>query len=200
MDIPTLQVYENQAREFAARHRLIEPEPVYAAIRSCFRPGESSADVGCGSGRDVAWLNANGYPAVGYDASPQMLAEATRVYPQCEFRLGSLPLLADVPDGQFANVLCSAVLMHLGREELAIAARSLARITRPEGRLIVTFRVSRCDDERESDGRLFTALTPEQVGSLLEEAGFQLLLTGRSAEPARPEVVWHRLVAERIAL
>jgi len=28
-----------------------------------------TADIGCGSGREVAWLNANGFPAVGFDAS-----------------------------------------------------------------------------------------------------------------------------------
>ena len=33
-------------------------------------------DIGCGSGREVAWLNASGFPAAGFDASEGLLAEA----------------------------------------------------------------------------------------------------------------------------
>ena len=37
-----------------------------------FHRGESTADIGAGSGRDLAWLVANGFPAVGYEPSAGM--------------------------------------------------------------------------------------------------------------------------------
>ncbi len=71
-DLQTLQVYDERAEEFAARHHSTPPaslERLYQAIRGFFHPGAPTADIGCGSGRDTAWLVANGYPAVGYDVS-----------------------------------------------------------------------------------------------------------------------------------
>ena len=67
MDKTTLAVYESAAPAFVQRW-LAEEEPadVYALFRQFFRPG-LTADIGSGSGRDAAWLTANGFPAIGYD-------------------------------------------------------------------------------------------------------------------------------------
>ena len=45
------------------------PVDLQEVVTRFFIKGGSSADIGCGSGREVAWLNANGFPAVGFDAS-----------------------------------------------------------------------------------------------------------------------------------
>ena len=60
MDKTTLDVYDSAAPAFVQRW-LAEEEPadVYALFRQFFRPG-LTADIGSGSGRDAAWLTANG--------------------------------------------------------------------------------------------------------------------------------------------
>ena len=67
MDKTTLAVYDAAAPAFVQRW-LTEDEPadLYALFRQFFRPG-LTADIGSGSGRDAAWLTANGFPAIGYD-------------------------------------------------------------------------------------------------------------------------------------
>jgi SAM-dependent methyltransferase len=115
--------------------RRIAPETIFAGLPGIFHPGAPTADIGCGSGRDVAWLRDLGNQAVGYDASEGMLREARAAYPGIDVRHDSLPELASIPDGAYANVLCSAVLMHLPREDLITAAINLARILAPGGRL-----------------------------------------------------------------
>jgi len=69
MDKTTLAVYDAAAPAFVQRW-LTENEPadLYALFRQFFRPG-LTADIGSGSGRDAAWLTANGFPAIGYDLS-----------------------------------------------------------------------------------------------------------------------------------
>jgi 2-polyprenyl-3-methyl-5-hydroxy-6-metoxy-1,4-benzoquinol methylase len=59
-----------------AEERRTTLERVYQAIHGFFHLGASTADIGCGPGRDTAWLSANGYSVVGYDASEPMLAQA----------------------------------------------------------------------------------------------------------------------------
>src|SRR5262245_37305730 len=154
MDARTVEVYDERALDFAARHRAAEPTPLYRFILGFFHAGQPSADIGCGSGRDVAWLNEQGFPTIGYDASEKMLEEAGAAYPGLDFRQAALPDLAGIEDASIDNVLCSAVLMHLPREELITAVLALARILKSLGRLVLAVRESQFDTDREPDGRL----------------------------------------------
>lgn len=172
MDAQTLLVYESRAAEFCARYRATEPRALYGLIEGFFLRGAPTADVGCGSGRDVAWLSRNGFPCVGYDGSPAMITEARNAYPGIDVRQALLPDLVGVEDGGFANVLCSATIMHLPQEDLIGAVLNLARILAPGGRLILTYRASRTSGEREPDGRLFASIPAGRMTLLLESAGF----------------------------
>ena len=118
MDRETVQAYERGAAEIAARHRAITPAELHRLILGFFHAAQPTADIGCGGGRDVAWLTHQGFPAVGYDASEEMLRAARAFYPEPEFHCDRLPDLPTVPDQAFANGLCSGVLMHLPREHL----------------------------------------------------------------------------------
>ncbi len=53
-----------------------------------------------------------------------------------------LPELATIRDHRYQNVLCSAVLMHVQRENLIGVALNLARILQRVGRLILSYRAS----------------------------------------------------------
>jgi SAM-dependent methyltransferase len=67
MDRFTIDAYDKDARSFADEwHAQPAPTDLHDLIRRFFHRG-STADIGCGSGREVAWLNAHGYPAAGYD-------------------------------------------------------------------------------------------------------------------------------------
>ena len=65
MDKTTLAASIHSAAPAFVQRWLGEQEPadIYALFRQYFRPS-LTADIGSGSGRDAAWLTANGYPAV----------------------------------------------------------------------------------------------------------------------------------------
>ncbi len=65
MDALTIAAYEADAPRQAAYQRSVSPGPVHRLASAFFHPGEPTADVGCGSGRDTAWLVRQGFPAVG---------------------------------------------------------------------------------------------------------------------------------------
>ncbi len=68
-DTATIAAYDADAASFAEDWET-QPPPtdLQDAVRRFFQPG-STADIGCGSGRDTAWLAANGFAATGFDAS-----------------------------------------------------------------------------------------------------------------------------------
>src|SRR5689334_7163685 len=122
MDRPTVTAYDTSAAAFAADwHSQPPPTDLHALVRRFFQPGGRTADVGCGSGREVAWLDANGFPATGFDPSEGLLAQARALYPALTFVPAALPDLAGVADASFDNVLCETVLMHLRRDLVAPA-------------------------------------------------------------------------------
>lgn len=173
------------------------PAELRDTIRGFFHHGGLTADIGCGSGRDVAWLNASGFPAVGYDAAQGMLSAARETFPGNQFHHDSLPDLGRVPAASYANVLCSGVLMHLRREDLITACMNLARILKPNGRLLLSYRASREGEERESDGRLFTSIPAGKLILLMESVGLRVIMETRQPDTTSPDVSWIVILAEK---
>lgn len=199
MDDRTIQAYNERAGTFAANMRSIAPNRVHALMGRGFHPGAPTADIGCGSGRDTAWLLDNGFATVGYDASPAMLAEARAAFPQLDLRVAALPALAGVPDAAYDNLLCNAVLMHLPAAQLPVAAASFARVLRPGGRLVVSVRRSQEAIEREGDGRLFTPIDRDVLEALLAGAGIRTLEADEQPEERRTHISWLLALGERTA-
>ena len=191
MDKTTLDVYDFAAPAFVQRW-LAEEEPadVYALLRKFFRPG-LTADIGSGSGRDAAWLTANGFQTVGYDLSDGLLANARARFPHIEFKKAALPELNGIPARHFDNVCCETVLMHLPREEIALAVARMLEILKPGGVIYMSFRITENADHREKDGRLFTAYVGDHVRRAL--AGQTILFDGTVER--RPGVMLQRLIA-----
>jgi SAM-dependent methyltransferase len=201
MDERTLQIYAVNAQEFCERYRSTLPQSLYQLIQGFFHPGGITADIGCGSGRDVEWLRAREYPTVGYDASAEMIAAARSYTTDIDLRQSSLPNLAEIPDEAFSNILCSATLMHIRREDLITAVLNLARILTSGGRLVLSYRYSQnFQQEREVDGRLFTTIPIGRLMLLLESAGFQILLSTETSDQQRPYIFWHTLAIEKSPL
>lgn len=197
MDQFTIATYDEHASDFAAAQRDKTPEALRRLILAHFRPGAPTADIGCGSGRDTAWLAGHGFPAVGYDASAGMLAEAQRAFPGLAFGLAALPELTGVTDGGYQNVLCSAVIMHLPQASLPAALGGLARILTPGGRLVLTYRGSQVAAPREPDGRLYSPIEPGELAQRCATVGLRVLHQAAEADGGRAGVVWQVLVAER---
>jgi SAM-dependent methyltransferase len=157
MDAATLAAYDSNASAYAAEWLSQDaPEDMYALLRAHFDPGPT-ADVGCGAGRDTAWLAANGFDARGFDASAGLLAQARAAHPALRFDAATLPELAGVERGAFQNVLCETVIMHLPPALVGPSVRSLLALLRPGGTLYLSWRVTDDTDKRDPAGRLYAA-------------------------------------------
>ena len=107
LDRQTLAAYESDAAAFAKDwHAQPAPHDLHDIVRRFFIRGGTTADIGCGSAREVAWLNANGFPAQGFDASSGLLAEDVRDIPILSSRLQSCPSCAALRNRQYDNLLC----------------------------------------------------------------------------------------------
>jgi len=197
MDAATLAAYDQGAAAFAADwHAQPAPADLHDIIRRFFIEGGRTADVGCGSGREVGWLNANGYPAEGFDASNGLLAEARMRYPDASFTYAELPDLAWIADGCFDNVLCETVLMHLDRSNVVPAVQRLRAITKPGGILYLSWRVTKDSDQRDGQNRLYAVV---DLAALREVFAHDTALLDEEVVSASSGKVIHRMVVKKAA-
>jgi ubiquinone/menaquinone biosynthesis C-methylase UbiE len=186
------------AARFAEFHAAMPPGVEAAAERfvAALAPGAPVLDLGCGHGRDAAWLRGHGLSVTGADLSPGMLAQARArapAVPLVEADMRRLPFAG----GAFAGVWCNAALLHLPKPEAPAALAEMARVLRPGGRLYVALHEG--DEETwepttwvAGEARLFARYRAEEIERIVEQAGFELL--ERTVEPGRPRT-WIRLMA-----
>ena len=195
MDLATIRSYDERAASFAKEREDEQPVPIdlQTIVRQYFRHG-LTADVGCGSGRDAAWLSDNVFTVVGVDPSAGLLAEATRRHGGIRFQLGALPELDTLTEGSFVNVLCETVIMHLDAKLIPASVRKLVALLEPQGTLYLSWRVTEGSDVRDENGRFYSAFEPSLVMEGLSDATIEL---DKQQVSASSKKTVHRIVARR---
>jgi SAM-dependent methyltransferase len=195
MDRATLAAYDQGAAAFARDwHEQPAPVDLQEIVARFFI--NTTADIGCGSGREVAWLDANGFSAEGFDASDGLLAEARLRYPRSRFARAELPELSGMSAIAYDNVLCETVIMHLARGLIAPSVRRMLEIAKPGGILYLSWRVTEGTDFRDAHGRLYAAFDASLVRAELSTAA---LLLDEEVVSASSGKRIHRLIARKAA-
>jgi ubiquinone/menaquinone biosynthesis C-methylase UbiE len=109
-------------------------EPIVHAMLERLE-GEPVLDVGCGTGRHMAWLSGHYRRTIGVDQSPQMLAKANAKVPGSDLRVGDV---VDLPieTASVAGVICALTLEHL--PDLDVAFREFVRVVVPGGWIVTS--------------------------------------------------------------
>jgi SAM-dependent methyltransferase len=195
LDRQTLAAYESDAAAFAKDwHAQPAPHDLHDIVRRFFIRGGMTVDVGCGSGREVAWLNANGFPAQGFDASSGLLAEARARYPDLKFALAELPELRGIAANTYDNLLCETVIMHLDRALIAPSIRRMLDVVKPGGFFYLSWRVTEGADQRDQHDRLYAAFEVSLVSAELSDA--TVLLDEEVVSDSSGKIV-HRIVVRK---
>jgi len=135
-------------------------------------------DVGCGPGTVTAYLQERGLDVSGVDLSPQMIANAIRLHPQCQFAVGSWTDI-DLPADSYGGILGWWSLFNLPRSVVPQVFSRCARALRPGGQFIIATHAGDEDVTRtEAYGGVPVQWTthrwrPEPLAAHLEAAGLR---------------------------
>ncbi|WP_433438158.1 class I SAM-dependent methyltransferase [Nonomuraea sp. CA-141351] len=175
----TTASYDRIAPDFAARSETLDS--TFLAFRQRFAnalsPGSLVADLGCGPGRDAAWLLEQGLLVVGVDRSYEMVRLAgARGVPAM---LGDLrrPPLAP---GSLSGLWSVAALLHVPAAQTELTLRAWSMALSPGGMLGLSTSAGDGEGwEQVPYGgelyRWFVHREPEVLLGLLSEAGFEVL-------------------------
>jgi SAM-dependent methyltransferase len=151
-------------------------------------PGDWLLDAGCGGGRHCFGALDRGVHTVGLDLDvPSLRIARAGIHERrgrATEKLHGGVLQGDVfhlpfPDGAFDRVICSEVMEHV--HDYGAAARELARVLRPGGRLAVTIPTATSerlylrlgDDYFESPGGHIRIFRPRELARALAAAGLR---------------------------
>jgi SAM-dependent methyltransferase len=206
---PTMRAtYDQIAPSFAAANRAWPPEmlerygPAFvAAARSAAAPAGGGPprviEVGCGPGRDMAWLESRGVVVVGVDLSRGMLQQA---------RLRARGPLAQmdmrrigVRPAALHGAWCNAALLHIPLDDAPYVLAQIAALLVSGGPLFVSLQGGAGETwEHAAYGhavdRFFARYSADEVVAMLTDAGF--VLQDQDQRPAGSRV-WLRFLARR---
>ena len=192
MDKQTIDAYNNEVESVARLHSILIPQRIYQLIAQYFILGGKTVDIGCGIGRDTDWLNKQGFPTLGVDGSVEMLKFAQALYPTDKFLHDYLPDLKKLDNLQFQNILCSAVLMHLEKDDLKIACNRLLQLLDDNGCLLISFRGTKEMNHREK-GKLYETIHINNFLKIFTENQCKILVQENETELSR-NFIWHNFV------
>lgn len=202
MDKQTIERYQQDAPQFIDNYKSVKPRRVYELIATFFHSKKLTLDIGCGSGRDLAYLSGSGFIVEGMDPVPAFVEHCRNFLESVPIYQDALPKLeTQTEENKYSNLLLCAVLMHVPKEHLTESIKNILRITTQGGRIFISIRKPRPEHSedllREKDERLYNYVHPDILIQHFEQMGAQLLFHEEQTESARSGIIWDNFVFEK---
>jgi 2-polyprenyl-3-methyl-5-hydroxy-6-metoxy-1,4-benzoquinol methylase len=143
----TVQYYDNSAEILVGRYESAQMTETRNLLLRHIPCGKRVLEIGCGSGRDAAFLLSKGFQVVAIDPSNKMVAAALQRHPELQGHLfcSGMPLFDGNPllNGVFDAALAIATIMHMTDSDLVKSASQLQDMISPDGLLMVSSSIGR---------------------------------------------------------
>ncbi|MBW1890459.1 MAG: class I SAM-dependent methyltransferase [Deltaproteobacteria bacterium] len=199
--------YQAHYRAYHDRTFPVDATPFLNPFQKRLPRGATVLDVGCGSGRDLLWLNQRGFAVVGLERSPG-LADLARKHVGCKV------IQADFENFDFSSLAVDAVMMsgslvHVPHVRLPVVLARILRACHPgQGsdqalagsspkmpkHVYISLKEGRTT-KKFADGRIFYLWKRQTVLSMLEQQGLTVLEVLQTVSPLRAEDVWLAFIA-----
>jgi ubiquinone/menaquinone biosynthesis C-methylase UbiE len=153
------------------------------------RCGEKASivDIGCGTGRDMAWFEQRSLHVIGVDRSDGMLAYARRAV---RGSLVSMDVRSLAFRGEsFDAAWCCASLLHLPRTDAPLALWEIRRVLKVDAPLMLSMQEGQGDAWEPGYGtdieRYFVRYGSAELEHMLAMAGFSVVEMVRTVHPLR---------------
>ncbi len=199
----TLNYYSNNASGLAARYESADVSELQSKLLNNFKGKHRLLELGCGSGRDAAFMMNHGFNVTGLDGSKEMIQSAIELHPELDGNL----IAAAIPEDlykikkTFDGIYSIATLMHLKKPQVLSAIKGLSTMLAPGGILFFSVSIARNDINEtgyDEKGRFFLLLSREEWISICRESGFKEIKTNLSVDGLKRDgVTWLTCVLKK---
>jgi SAM-dependent methyltransferase len=202
LDPTSIKYYDQNASTLVPEYHSAEVTGLHTLLGRWLPAGGNVLEIGCGAGRDAAFMASLGCKVVATDASESMMTYSHE-YLQRVDGSDSVSLLQaafPLPNGhkllsdRFDAVVSMAVLMHIPDSELFDFAYQIRTILKYRGHFICSFCTGRAVSD--DDPRLFVNREAAQIQLFFERIGFRLLYAEQNKDGLGRDILWTTLVFE----
>ncbi|MBN2706598.1 MAG: class I SAM-dependent methyltransferase [Deltaproteobacteria bacterium] len=202
----TISYYDQHAQSLVLSYENADMRDVHADLRSFFAPGGRLLECGFGSGRDAAYMFAQGFEVTAIDSSLRMLRQVETLHPELVGRLKQMSFpegLQSFPPESFDGVFSIATAMHLPAAQVPVFFERVKDLLANAGKFFVSVCTARdgldgsgCDRQ----GRFFLIRDNDWWFAALRESGFSIDDWQENADGlGRDEVRWLTVKAARLS-
>jgi ubiquinone/menaquinone biosynthesis C-methylase UbiE len=134
-------------------------------------------DIGCGTGRDMAWFESQGANITGIDLSMGMLTYARKKVTSGLFLMNMRQL--GFRNAYFEGAWCCASLLHLPKSEAMYALQEIHRILKLGGMLVLSIQEGNGEEWEDSlvpgVKRFYARYQANEMTEILLTSGFSIL-------------------------
>ncbi len=179
--------YEQNYQAYNRRTAGIDPTPFLKPFADRLPAGAAILDVGCGSGRDLLWLNNRGFAVTGFERSSGLAGLA-------EERAGCPVIKGDFTEFDFSRLAFDALLLcgslvHLPPEQLPVVVDNILKALNTPGWVFLSLKAGRGQKVDQWD-RIFYLWQTDALEEVLEKKGLQVLDFFRSISAAGTGEQW----------
>ena len=183
----TSDFHETHASAYCEQTVGIDPSPFLAPLAFQLEKGSKILDIGCGSGRDLLWLQERGYRPTGFERSAGLAAYARR-HSGCPVIEGDL-FLFDFSVFQFDALLLIGALVHVPDSEFPQTLARISRAVRGDGLIYLTLKEGPGCSQNE-DGRIFTLWQPVNLEGIFADLGLMIVDFARTGSAVNHKDIW----------
>ena len=204
MDATTVSYYDKNAPSLASRYEMADMNSTHRNLIRHLLDGGKVLEIGCGSGRDAAFLLNHGFDVTAIEASSEMLSTAITHHPELVGRTyhASIPLSEGNPllDQRFNAVVMIATVMHISDQNLFECACQFRQLLSPGGIVFISTSLGRegIVEGHDSEGRIYVERQPDELQLLFERLGFRLIGNYRNEDSFGRNFNWITLVMQLV--
>ena len=196
----TLDFYNKNAAEISYRYEQAEVTKLWQAFSEILETGQKVLEIGCGSGRDAAYITKLGCDVHAIDGSIELCKKAVELHPELEKKISFHPLPEPLPfaDKEFDAVISVACLMHLQLNEIETVLMEIKRVLMAGGLALISVPIQRDDvDNAKVDccGRQFTLISVSDWRDKFNKTGLKVIETKINQDGlGRAGVLWANFI------
>jgi 2-polyprenyl-3-methyl-5-hydroxy-6-metoxy-1,4-benzoquinol methylase len=179
--------YQNHFQVYHARTFSVDPSSFLGILATHLQAGSTVIDIGCGSGRDILWLQKRGYNVIGLERSSG-LAHLARHH------TGSRIIEADFETFNFAELSADALLLigalvHLPHPKLTEVLEAICQAVKNFGFLLITMKQGE-GSVTDPDGRRFYLWQDEDMRQVYETLKLSVIDFFIQPSKINPDDIW----------
>ncbi|MCP4179709.1 MAG: class I SAM-dependent methyltransferase [bacterium] len=205
MQNKTLEYYLHNSEYLGNRYESANVADIHQLLLSNFKKESNLLEIGCGSGRDAAFMLRQGYNNLtGIDGTKEMIDMALTYHQELKDHLfvKKLPRDFTFENCSFDGVYSIAVLMHFELSDIKLIINKISEILTPKGRFLFSVPLKRLglsESGYDEQGRLFTVLSEMKWFELCKTAGFKKISSSKSSDSlGRSGLTWLTCIVEKV--